>query len=235
LKESSTTPIDSEVLDKFKQLYSILDQLKMGKCVKASEWINEEGRGLAQSDLAFELRKEEFIRILLEGSDLSSLDHNVDAMEVSTSNLLGSKEQVQRALAYGGTHFREFMIPSRQTIISALLTSPLFMPFSQLITSPYSTLFTEYIPNERGQSVAQTRLVAAFTSVFLETLGVPRDSPLSVVTDIGGGGALAKIQKVRTVMKEKRTEWSAIGELPVSVSTLHLPSATRLIGTGVTG
>ena len=50
---------------------------------------------------------------------------------------------------------------------------------------------------------------------ILHKMDLPRDSPLSVVTDVGGGGAMARIQKVRTVMKEKKTEWSAVGELPV--------------------
>lgn len=44
-----------------------------------------------------------------------------------------------------------------------------------------------------------------------------KDLPLKIVTDIGGGGALAKIAKVRGVMKEKRTNWSTVSELPVEI------------------
>ena len=42
--------------------------------------------------------------------------------------------------------------------------------------------------------------------------------PLRVVGDIGGGGALAKIEKGRKIMRERtqKSEWSQADELPVS-------------------
>ena len=40
--------------------------------------------------------------------------------------------------------------------------------------------------------------------------------PLRVVGDIGGGGALAKIEKGRRIMRERKSEWSQADELPVS-------------------
>lgn len=46
-----------------------------------------------------------------------------------------------------------------------------------------------------------------------------RQVPLRVVGDIGGGGALARIEKARTVMKEKKSEWSQSDELPVCCSS----------------
>lgn len=39
--------------------------------------------------------------------------------------------------------------------------------------------------------------------------------PLRVVGDIGGGGALARIEKGRKVMRERKSEWSQTDELPV--------------------
>lgn len=45
-----------------------------------------------------------------------------------------------------------------------------------------------------------------------------RQVPLRVVGDIGGGSALARIEKARNVMKEKKSEWSQSDELPVRCS-----------------
>lgn len=45
-----------------------------------------------------------------------------------------------------------------------------------------------------------------------------RQVPLRVVGDIGGGGALARIEKGRKVMRERKSEWSQTDELPVSRS-----------------
>ena len=45
--------------------------------------------------------------------------------------------------------------------------------------------------------------------------------PLRVVGDIGGGGALVKIEKGRKIMRERKSEWSQADELPVS-NTLAL-------------
>lgn len=44
--------------------------------------------------------------------------------------------------------------------------------------------------------------------------------PLRVVGDIGGGGALARIEKGRKVMRERKSEWSQIDELPVSCCSM---------------
>ena len=42
-----------------------------------------------------------------------------------------------------------------------------------------------------------------------------RQIPLKVVADIGGGGALARIEKGRKLMRERKSEWSQADELPV--------------------
>jgi hypothetical protein len=44
-----------------------------------------------------------------------------------------------------------------------------------------------------------------------------RQVPLRVIGDIGGGGALARIEKARTVMKERKSEWSQTDELPIEI------------------
>lgn len=174
------------------------------------QWVTENSS--PNSDLEFDLRKEEFIQILLKDTDTSILSEPLIPSTLPSPH-------AQSALAYGGNHFRSLVTPSRQASICALLTSPLYMPFSRLMNSPYATIYSEYAETKIGNG----KLSASFAAVYLKHLELPRHSPLSVVTDIGGGGALAVIQKVRAVMKEKRTEWSAIEELPVSLLDFFLP------------
>ncbi|GJN90492.1 hypothetical protein Rhopal_003503-T1 [Rhodotorula paludigena] len=130
----------------------------------------------------------------------------------------------QAALAYGGAHFRALLTPARSATICALLTSPLYLPLPRLLASPYGALFAQHVGSGGAGAggAAVDALCAAFSAAYLSALELPRDSPLSVVTDVGGGGALAKIMKVRAVMKDKKTEWTAVGELPVEIP-LPLP------------
>jgi E3 ubiquitin-protein transferase RMND5 len=59
-------------------------------------------------------------------------------------------------------------------------------------------------------------------------MGLSRQVPLRVVGDIGGGGALARIEKGRKVMRERKSEWSQTDELPVR-SPLLTTARPRLI------
>jgi hypothetical protein len=60
-----------------------------------------------------------------------------------------------------------------------------------------------------------------FATEFSASLGMSKRPPLRVVGDIGGGGALARIEKGRKIMRERKSEWSQTDELPVSSSTLR--------------
>lgn len=134
---------------------------------------------------------------------------------------------VQQALSYGGLHFRRFVAssahPSRSSDICALFTSTMYLPLSRLASTPYAPIYEPYLVPAPAVPGPTESLLALFTSLFLARLPhkLARDDPLKVVTDVGGSGALAKIMKVRAVMKEKKTEWSAVGELPVRLSS-HL-------------
>jgi len=231
LEESQTpSPISAELIEQLKKLHQILGELSRGVCQEAIEWVLSHPEQDPKGDLEFSLRKEEFIRILLGGT---SLDPPTDT-EMETEPLLppssfSSSSKLkslppdpysQAALAYGGTHFRHLLTPSRTSLICSLLTSPLYMPFPRLLSSPYGPIFSPYSPS-LSHSPSTTApsptssLCASFSAAYLKSLGLPNQSPLTVVTDVGGSGAMAKIMKVRQVMKEKRTEWSAQGELPV--------------------
>jgi hypothetical protein len=62
-----------------------------------------------------------------------------------------------------------------------------------------------------------TDLEPLFAKEYCASMGMSKQVPLRVVGDIGGGGALVKIEKARKVMKERKSEWSRTNELPVSV------------------
>jgi hypothetical protein len=115
--------------------------------------------------------------------------------------------------------------------MSRLSTATLFMPLDRLLSSPYADIFdpipcdpsssssasSSPQPARNPNAVHASHLVPLFSSDFCAHLKMSRELPLKVATDIGGGGALAKIAKVRSVMKEKRNEWSQVEELPVSL------------------
>ncbi|GAA5897344.1 hypothetical protein JCM8208_003792 [Rhodotorula glutinis] len=268
LTESGTpTPpeLTDDLLAQLRELHAILADLRDGTCTRALDWVDEQGADADPGhELEYALRREEFVRIILDGASgdeaaaaaaaaaRAGRGGASDAMETDTAAAaapgpseprLGSLARrksslaslpggsgdpssahappppphVRAALAYGGAHFRRLMTPARAHDICALLTCPLYLPLARLVASPYGALF---LPEARARSTSA--LAAKFAAAFLKGCGLPSESPLTVVTDVGGGGALAKIMKVRAVMKEKRTEWSAVGELPVEIP-LPLP------------
>jgi len=72
-----------------------------------------------------------------------------------------------------------------------------------------------------------------FATEFSASLGMSKQPPLRVVGDIGGGGALAKIEKGRKIMRERKSEWSQTDELPVGTLALRVAGFTLLILTQI--
>ncbi|KAK4048349.1 hypothetical protein OIV83_004871 [Microbotryomycetes sp. JL201] len=224
-QEAGVKPVDATTLASLRRLHEILAQLGDGNCSSALEWVAKHSDADPDGHLEFELRKEEYIRLLLDGSDLRQSTMEFEPLLPKVARTV--QPNISRALAYGGAHFRRLLTPQRSEIINALLTAPVYMPFSRLLASPYAPYFTAYAElddtddaNDISRLIdlrPESKLSLVFAAAFLKALGLPKDSPLSVVTDIGGGGAMAKIQKVKAVMKEKKTEWSAVGELPVEI------------------
>lgn len=93
----------------------------------------------------------------------------------------------------------------------------IYLPLSKLQTSPYADLASPSLHFD---------LEPLFAKEYCASLGMSRQVPLRVVGDIGGGGALARIEKGRKVMRERKSEWSQADELPVS-----LPFSPTLIRT----
>ncbi|KAJ7063253.1 CTLH/CRA C-terminal to lish motif domain-containing protein [Mycena amicta] len=90
-----------------------------------------------------------------------------------------------------------------------------YLPLSKLQTSPYADLASPSLHFD---------LEPLFAKEYCASLGMSRQVPLRVVGDIGGGGALARIEKGRKVMRERKSEWSQVDELPIEIP---LPAENR--------
>ncbi|KAK4699603.1 hypothetical protein P7C70_g6656, partial [Phenoliferia sp. Uapishka_3] len=145
LIESSTPSPPMDILDALRSLHVILSELGHGVCTSALGWVQENPDADPDKDLEFELRKEEYIRILLRDTDLSGVS---DPLLPSPSAPLSQSRQ--SALHYAGSHFNALWTDQRAETICALSTSPLFMPFSRLLTSPYRGLYEEYVDDGSG-------------------------------------------------------------------------------------
>lgn len=192
-----------------------------------------------QSTIEYHLHRSQYIRLLLSdtfplppslasspfvtGSASAAVSTNGVAADHESRSLTPASKGASRALAYARTHFKQFY-QAHVAEIARLSAAALYLPFERLMASPYKDLF----PKEEGSSDETPAalvdglyhapyLVQLFSSEYCVSLGMSKDLLLKVVTDIGGGGALAKIAKVRGVMKEKRTNWSTVSELPVEI------------------
>ena len=79
-------------------------------------------------------------------------------------------------------------------------------PALRFLRSPYGDLASPSVHSD---------LESMFAKEYCARLGMSRQVPLRVVCDIGGGGALARIEKGKKVMKERKSEWSQTDELTV--------------------
>lgn len=93
--------------------------------------------------------------------------------------------------------------------ISRLLGCLAYLPLTKLLQSPYADLASPSLHLD---------LEPLFAKEYCASLGMSRQVPLRVVGDIGGGGALARIEKGRKVMRERKSEWSQTDELPVRLT-----------------
>lgn len=112
--------------------------------------------------------------------------------------------QVDRAMEYARVHFPYFF--SRQmTDIQRLMSALLWT--NRLSASPYADLLSQ---------TTWTDLSRQFSKDFCTLLGLSSESPLYISVTVGAT-ALPTIIKMSTIMKEKKTEWSQVDELPVEI------------------
>jgi hypothetical protein len=95
------------------------------------------------------------------------------------------------------------------------MTCIAFLPLSKLQNSIYKDLALPTLHFD---------LEPLFAKEYCANLGMSRQLPLRVVGDIGGGGALARIERGRKVMGDRKGEWRQMDELPIEIL---LPSENR--------
>lgn len=227
--------IPNEHIASCESLYRILDCIRSGNLAPAIQWAEDHREWLEEkgSPLEFDLRRSEFVHILTD-DDLqpengsngfnSTNDRETDAqMDVeeqpnrpNPSKKAEPSPAQKRALEYAREEFRPFIAKRWEEAVK-LTSSVLYAPLSKLRQSPYSEFYQSAQSDSLVPWVHGHHLVPLFTQEFYAALRWSKELPLVVATDLGSGGALAKIAKVRSVMKEKRTEWSQADELPVEI------------------
>lgn len=194
-----------------------------------------------RSPLEFHLHRSQYVRLLLSDTyplpaGLASSEYAADPAHATSNGSEGPSTSAQhsnnkgasRALRYARAHLGAFHAEHSREIKS-LSAATLYLPIQRLLQSPYAHLLTSETanksePSSEAPSVNPAEeiyhaphLIQLFASEYCSSINMSHDLPLKVVTDIGGGGALAKIAKVKGVMKEKRTEWTTVQELPVEI------------------
>ncbi len=117
-----------------------------------------------------------------------------------------------KAIEYANKHLQPFFA-THSAELKRLMCCLIFLPKERMQKSPYEDLTSEAIHLD---------LENIFATEFSASLGMSKQPPLRVVGDIGGGGALAKIEKGRKIMRERKSEWSQADELPVSNLSLKV-------------
>ncbi|KAJ3786596.1 CTLH/CRA C-terminal to lish motif domain-containing protein [Lentinula aff. detonsa] len=118
------------------------------------------------------------------------------------------------AISYAQAELRPFF-HDHQAEFQRLLNCVIYLPLSRLRLSPYADMASPSLHLE---------LEPLFAKEYCASLGMSRQVPLRVVADIGGGGALAKIEKCRRVLRERKNEWIQRDELPIEI---NLPPENR--------
>lgn len=111
------------------------------------------------------------------------------------------------AISYANAMLRPFY-NEHPAEFRRLMASIAYLPEAKLRASPYADLASLSLHDD---------LEPLFAKEYCAALGMSRQVPLRVVGDIGGGGALARIEKGRKVMRERKSEWSQTDELPVGI------------------
>ena len=186
-------PLSSEALRRqFASMYHILEEMRNERnLMPAIQWANEnsaelEARG---SNLEFELERLQFVWLFTGGPGGMHLD------------LFACQ---QRALEYARNEFCRFQgryLRDIQRLIGAVAFG------KNIVESPYQQIFCN-----QG---AWEELATSFTREFCSLLGLSADSPLYIAAT-AGAISLPTLQKLQTIMRVKRTEWTSQHELPVS-------------------
>ncbi|KAG6878729.1 hypothetical protein C0993_011544 [Termitomyces sp. T159_Od127] len=185
--EESGIDISAELRAQFVELHEILKLLKGQDVGPALEWTR---------------KNQTFLK-----SRSSPLEFYLHRSQYIRLLLSSHPPDPLPALAYANTHLRGFY-DDYPDEVNRLMGCVAFLPLSKLQLSPYADLASPSLHFE---------LEPLFAKEYCASLGMSRQVPLRVVGDIGGGGALARIEKGRKVMRERKSEWSQTDELPIEI------------------
>ena len=110
--------------------------------------------------------------------------------------LTPSPSKQSRAIDYTNKHLQPFFA-SHPAVLKRLMGCLIFLPMERMQKSPYEDFTSDSIHCE---------LENIFVTEFSASLGVSKRLPLRIVSNIGGGGALAKIEEGRKLMWERKSE-----------------------------
>ncbi|KAI0637076.1 hypothetical protein C8Q77DRAFT_1215897 [Trametes polyzona] len=160
---------------------------------------------LKRSDVGPALRWAEYNEEYLDnrGSPLAFHLHRFEYLR----QLLSPEPDIAAAIAYAREHFHNYYA-RHAAEIGRLMNCPTYLPRARFMASPYADL---------ADPSLQSDLERLFATEFCAIIGMSRQAPLRVISDIGGGGALARIEKGRKVMRERKSEWSQTDELPIEI------------------
>ncbi|KAJ9646346.1 hypothetical protein H2201_009110 [Coniosporium apollinis] len=180
----------------FGEMYHILSSLRqhhdLGPAIAWARWQSAilEARG---SNLEFELHRLQFVCLFL----------GVAPRNGQSSFSEDDGNGPLRAWQYAKTHFAPFQARYGREI-QQLLGALAF--HQNLSDSPYRRTF--------HTDSAWEDVATSFTREFCSLLGLSADSPLYIAAT-AGAIALPTLVKLQNIMKEKRTEWTTVHELPV--------------------
>lgn len=186
--------LSQEMQEQFASMYHVLGELKENRKLEpAITWARAHARDLEVrgSNLEFELCRLQYVNLFL-GPDAYNMSN------ISTSGQM-------RALDYAKREFQNFR--GRYSYeIQQLMGAMAFS--SNLEDSPYRNIF--------NNTTAWDEVATSFTREFCSLLKLSADSPLYIAAT-AGAIALPTLQKLQTIMQQKRTEWTTENELPVEI------------------
>jgi len=186
--QESGVEIQSELVAQFANLHRILGALRSHDVSQALEWT---------------VANRPFLH-----SRSSPLEFHLHRSQFMRLLLASSPPDPLPALRYAQSLFPP-LFETHGSDIMKLMACTMYLPLSRMKVSPYADLADPSI---------HFNLETRFAREFCAKLGLSKDLPLRVVGDIGAGGALARIEKGRKLMRERRSEWSQTDELPIEIS-----------------
>lgn len=178
------------IFSMFKSMYQILDQIRARNLLPAIQWATERSEVLEQRDstLEFDLMKLQYVWIFL-GLQMNGMPNG----------------GLYSALAYARRNFGRF---SKRFSAEIQRLSAAVAFHSNIPGSPYGSTF--------DMADAFDQMAVAFTRDFCSLLGMSAESPLYIAVT-AGAIALPTLEKMASIMKDKRTEWTTAHEMPVEL------------------